>query len=148
MKEIKPFETLNRSRLLTFIALLCMFLVMLFCNLKTNLLADDFMYCFSFADDSRIDSLADCFPSIWAHRYSMNGRLISHFLVQVFLMLPLGIFKVLNSLILVAEVYLVYRIANRDKARSNLLLLCIFGCIWIFTLNFGQVILWLDGSIN
>lgn len=148
MKEIKPFETLNRSRLLMLLALLGMFLVMLFCNIKTNLLADDFMYCFSFADGSRIDSLADCFPSIWAHRYSMNGRLISHFLVQVFLMLPLGIFKILNSLILVAEVYLVYRIANRDRERSNLLLCCIFGCVWIFTLNFGQVILWLDGSIN
>lgn len=78
----------------------------------------------------------------------MNGRLISHFLVQVFLLLPLWIFKVINSLILVAEVYLVYRIANRDKARNNLLLFCIFGCVWIFTLNFGQVILWLDGSIN
>ena len=43
MKEIKPFETLNRSRLLMLLALLAMFLVMLFCNLKTNLLADDFM---------------------------------------------------------------------------------------------------------
>ncbi len=93
MKEIKAFENLNRSRLLMLAALLCMFLVMLFCNLKTNLLADDFMYCFSFADDSRIDSLADCFPSIWAHRYNMNGRLISHFLVQVFLMLTMVILK-------------------------------------------------------
>ena len=148
MKERNPFEKLNRSRLLMLFALLGMFLIMLFCNLKTNLLADDYMYCFSFADGSRIESLADCFPSMAAHRYSINGRVVCHFLVQVFLMLPLWIFKVLNALILAAEVYLIYRIANRDKARNNLLLCCIFGCIWIFTLNFGQVILWLDGSIN
>lgn len=148
MKETNLFEKLNRSKVIMLLVLLCMFLIMLFCNLKTNLLADDYMYCFSFADGSRIDSILDCFPSMAAHRHSMNGRLISHFLVQVFLMLPLGIFKVLNSLVLVAEVYLVYRIALGRAARSNLLLCCIFGCIWIFTLNFGQVILWLDGSIN
>ena len=59
MKEIKPFETLNRSRLLTLIALLCMFLVMLFCNMKTNLLADEYMYCFSLAENSRTDRLAE-----------------------------------------------------------------------------------------
>lgn len=148
MKESNLFVKVNRSKVIMLLALLCMFLIMLFCNLKTNLLADDYMYCFSFADGSRITSIADCFPSMAAHRYSMNGRLISHFLVQVFLMLPLGIFKVLNSLVLVTEVYLVYRIALGRSERSNLLLCCIFGCIWIFTLNFGQVILWLDGSIN
>jgi len=148
MKETSLLAKLNRSRPLMLLALLSMFLLMLFCNLKTNLLADDFMYCFSFADGSRIEHLADCFPSMAAHRHSMNGRLISHFLVQVFLMLPLGIFKLLNALVLVAEVYLVYRLANRKAERSNLLLCCIFGGIWIFTLNFGQVILWLDGSVN
>lgn len=148
MKTNIPFERINRSRLLMFGSLLCMFLIMLFCNIKTNLLADDFMYCFSFADNSRIDNIWDIFPSMAAHRHSMNGRLISHFLVQMFLMLPLWIFKVLNSLVLVAEVYLVYRLANMKRERSNLLLACIFGCIWFFTLNFGQVILWLDGSIN
>lgn len=141
-------EQLNRSKPLMLLILAFMYLVMLYCNMKTNLLADDYMYCFSFADGSRMESLSQLIPSMAAHRLTMNGRLISHGLVQVSLMLPLWIFKLVNSAVLVGEVYLVYRIANRDRERSNLLLLCIFGCIWIFTLNFGQVILWQDGSIN
>lgn len=139
---------LNRSKPLMLLILAFMYLVMLYCNIKTNLLADDFMYCFSFADGSRMESLSQLIPSMAAHRLTMNGRLISHGLVQISLMLPLWIFKLVNSAVLVAEVYLVYRIANRGRERSNLLLLCIFGSIWIFTLNFGQVILWQDGSVN
>lgn len=141
-------ERLNRSLPLMLLVLAFMYLVMLYCNFKTNLLADDYMYCFSFADGSRMESLSQLIPSMAAHRLTMNGRLISHSLVQLSLMLPLWIFKLVNSAVLVGEVYLVYRIANRGRERSNLLLLCIFGCIWIFTLNFGQVILWQDGSVN
>ena len=152
MKEKISFEKLpgklNASKALMLLALAFMYLVMLYCNLKTNLLADDFMYCFSFADGSRMESLSQLIPSMAAHRLTMNGRLISHGLVQISLMLPLLVFKLLNSAVLVAEVYLVYRIANKGRAANTLLLLCIFGCIWIFTLNFGQVILWQDGSVN
>ena len=139
---------LNRSKPMMFLLLGFMFLVMLYCNLKTNLLADDYMYCFSFADGSRMESLSQLIPSMAAHRLTMNGRLISHGLVQLSLMLPFWIFKLANSAVLVGEVYLVYRMALGRRDRNNLLLLCIFGCIWIFTLNFGQVILWQDGSVN
>ncbi len=152
MKEKISLEKLpgqlNRSRWLLLPILAFMYLVMLYCNLKTNLLADDFMYCFSFADGSRMESLSQLIPSMAAHRLTMNGRLISHGLVQISLMLPLWIFKLVNSAVLVGEVYLVYRMALGKRERNNLLLLCIFGCIWIFTLNFGQVILWQDGSVN
>ncbi len=152
MKEtnplIIPFGRINRSKPLMLLIIAFMYLVMLYCNLKTNLLADDYMYCFSFADNSRMESLSQLIPSMAAHRLTMNGRLISHGLVQISLMLPLWVFKLVNSAVLVGEVYLVYRIANRGRERSNLLLCCIFGCIWIFTLNFGQVILWQDGSVN
>lgn len=141
-------DKLNRSKPVLLLILAFMYLVMLYCNLKTNLLADDFMYCFSFADGSRMESLSQLIPSMAAHRLTMNGRLISHGLVQISLMLPLWIFKLVNSAVFVGEVYLVYRIALGGRERNNLLLLCIFGCIWIFTLNFGQVILWQDGSIN
>lgn len=152
MKEKISLEKLpgqlNRSKPVLLLILAFMYLVMLYCNLKTNLLADDFMYCFSFADGSRMESLSQLIPSMAAHRLTMNGRLISHGLVQISLMLPLWIFKLVNSAVFVGEVYLVYRIALGSREQNNLLLLCIFGCIWIFTLNFGQVILWQDGSVN
>ena len=148
MKTNIPFERINRSRLLMFGSLLCMFLIMFFCNIKTPLLVDDYAYLFSFADGRRIESIKDIFQSLVAHRYIQNGRLVAHFFVHLFLMLPHWIFKIINSIIFVSEVYLIYHIANRDQERRNLLLCAIFSCIWIFTLNFGQVALWLSGSIN
>ena len=148
MKTNIPFARINRSRLLMFGSLLCMFLIMFFCNIKTPLLVDDYAYLFSFADGRRIESIKDIFQSLVAHRYIQNGRLVAHFFVHLFLMLPHWIFKIINSIIFVSEVYLIYHIANRDQERRNLLLCAIFSCIWIFTLNFGQVALWLSGSIN
>lgn len=141
-------KKLNTSRFIVALALTFIFLLMLFCNLRTNLVADDYRYCFSFADDTRIESVAQIFPSMAAHRHSMNGRLAAHFLVQLFLLLPLPVFKCLNALMFVVMIALVYRISRRENAHSALLLAAIFGAVWVLQPEFGQVYLWLDGSIN
>ena len=52
--------------------------------------ADDFAYSFSFATDQRIRSIADIFPSMAVHRVLLNGRVVPHFLVQLFLMFPMS----------------------------------------------------------
>lgn len=141
-------ERLNRSRILMGLILALIFVIMLLCNFKTCMVADDYAYCFSFADDQRIESLADCARSMSAHRQSMNGRIVAHFLVQVFLMLPPALFKILNSLVFVAVIHLIFHLADRETRGNNLLLAGIFGCVWIFMPAFGQVILWLDGAVN
>lgn len=40
-------KKLNTSRVTVALALIFIFLLMLFCNLRTNLVADDYRYCFS-----------------------------------------------------------------------------------------------------
>ena len=96
----KKLLRFSRSRLLLLLFCLGFFAMMLLCNHWTDLIADDYRYCFSYADDTRIESVAQIFPSMAAHRQSMNGRVVPHFLVQLFLMLPKGIFDVVNALFL------------------------------------------------
>ncbi len=147
MTQRDKFSRLNSSKLFTALILLGIFLIMLFCNFSTNLVADDYRYCFSFLDDSRIESLREIFPSMAAHRHSMNGRVVAHFLAQLFLMLPKAVFNIFNAGVFVWLVWLIYRSA-KSESRNALLLVCIFGLMWVLQPEFGQVYLWLDGSVN
>lgn len=148
MKSRDVMERLNRSRLLMGVILTLILGIMLLCNFKTCMVADDYAYCFSFDDGRRVESLADCARSMSAHRQWMNGRIVAHFLVQLFLLLPSALFKILNSLVFVTVIYLLFRLAERKPGRNNLLLAGIFGSVWSFMPAFGQVILWLDGAVN
>ena len=65
----------------------------------TPMLADDYSYSFSYADRTvRIQTLGDIFASLKAHRANMNGRMISHGLAMLFLLLPKAVFNVVNAL--------------------------------------------------
>lgn len=139
---------LDRSPYAIAAVLLGIFLLLLYCNLHTALVADDYQYCFSFFDDSRITSVAAIPASMAAHRHSMNGRVFAHALVQLFLLLPKGVFNVLNALVFTAFVCLLARPCRLTEPRSALLLLTVFGCVWVLQPEFGQVFLWLDGSVN
>ena len=141
-------ERFNRSRAAAALVLAGIFLLLLFCTHETDLIADDYRYCFSYADDSRIVSAAQIFPSMAAHRHIMNGRVVPHFLVQLFLMLPKGIFDFVNAAFFTALVWLIGFTAGRGARPNVLLLLCAFGCLWLLQPDFGQVFLWLTGSIN
>lgn len=139
---------LNRSPLAVWAVLLGIFLIMLFCNFNTDLVADDYMYCFSFADDSRIESVAQIIPSMAAHRHSMNGRVAAHFLVQLFLMMPKAVFNIFNAAFFTALIWLIYSIGRQKHEHSCLLAVLCFALIWLLQPQFGQVYLWLDGSVN
>lgn len=148
MKLENALKRLDRSRLLRGLLLLFLFALMLLCNSKTGMVADDYAYCFSFADGEPVESLSDCFRSMAAHRQWMNGRVIAHFLVQLFLMLPKVLFNIANSLVFVGVLCLLARLGGREEGKSNFLLMGLFGLVWIFVPSFGQVILWLDGAVN
>lgn len=148
MNKSGIFDRVNRSRVTVAAVCLGIFLVMLVCNLWTDLVADDYRYFFSYADESRIESVADIFPSMAAHRHIMNGRVIAHFLVQLFLLLPPIVFKLINSLVFLALIWLIYSIARQGGVHNALGLPAIFGCVWVLQPEFGQVFLWLTGAIN
>ena len=148
MKEKSAFEKLNSSPRVLAVLSLGVFLLLLYCNLHTALVADDYRYCFSFADGSRITAVSQIFPSMAAHRSSMNGRVIPHFLVQLFLMPPKGVFNVFNALLFLALVWLIALVGGKDRRPTALVFASVFGCLWLLQPEFGQVFLWLDGSVN
>ena len=148
MRERSGFEKLNTARGTSLAVFAAVFLLLLYCNLHTALVADDFRYCFSFADGSRMSSLSQLLPSMAAHRHSMNGRVIAHALVQLFLMLPKPVFNAVNALFFAALVRLICRPALGRGEHNALLAAAVFGCLWVLQPEFGQVFLWLDGSVN
>ncbi len=137
----------TRSRLAAALVLAAVFLLLLFLNHETDLVADDYRYCFSYADDSRIESVSQIIPSMAAHRLTMNGRVFAHALVQLFLLMPKTVFNVVNAAVFAALLRLICRLCDR-RGPNTLLLLAAFGCLWVLQPDFGQVFLWLDGSIN
>ena len=145
---MKKLLALSRSRLLLILFCLAFFAQMFLCTHWTDLIADDYRYCFSYADDTRIESVAQIFPSMAAHRQSMNGRVVPHFLVQLFLMLPKGIFDAVNALFFVLLIWLLHELAV-GKGLPNPVLACMFFfALWAFQPDFGQVFLWLTGAVN
>lgn len=73
-------------------ALALLFIFMLALNFLTPYQADDFAYHFSFDTGERIESISDIFPSLAAHTQTMNGRVIAHFFVHLFELLPKAVF--------------------------------------------------------
>ena len=138
---------IKENKLITFGIYALVFLLLLLCNFMTEEIADDFSYHFSWSSGELIDSVADIFPSMKLHAEYTNGRLVAHFFVQLFEMLPKWIFNIVNSGFFVAMIALMYYVAA-DKKRNNFLLFTIFGAVWVFTPAFGQVYLWLDGACN
>lgn len=151
-ETMDKLRKLNTSRTVIIAILAAIFLLLLYCNYLTPLQGDDYAYMHSFADGSRITSVADILTSLRAHRLTTNGRLIPHFFVHLFLMIPLPFFKVLNAAVFTLMILLFYLFAYRfstKEPRHNALLLCvIFGVVWVISPEFGANNLWLAGSFN
>lgn len=138
---------INRSNKITYILFIGIFLLLFLCNSLSMYVADDFQYMYSFATNERITHFSQIFPSMVVHTQQMNGRFISHFLAQLFLMLPKFIFNVTNSFFFTMLVFIIYKLA-KIKQENNFLLIGIFASVWLFVPEFGQVVLWLDGACN
>ncbi len=136
------------STRVTFILLVSIFLLMLLCNMLTPLVADDFTFHFNLTTKEPIDGIEDIFPALAAHAEHHNGRLVAHFFVYVFELLPKTVFNVINALMFTLQIGLIYLICRRGKEHNNLLMLAIFCSIWVYEPAFGDVNLWLPGSCN
>lgn len=138
-----------RNRLIFLFIFVAIFFIMFILNSYTPLLSDDFVYAFSFRDTSRIEKIADIFPSLAAHRVYTNGRVFSHFFVQLFSMAPKTLFNVINAGITVGIFVIIFLFIKSDDKKINIVcLLSAIFLIWCFTPDFGQVFLWFSGSCN
>lgn len=138
---------INRSSKVSCFIFFLIFSLLFVCNMLTQKIVDDFAYMYSWDTGEKITSIVQIFPSIAAHAEKMNGRLVAHFFVQVFEMLPKVFFNVVNAALFVLLIYLMYKFSKTEK-KNNLLILGLFGSVWLFVPAFGQVFLWLDGACN
>ena len=113
------------------------------------MISDDFAYCFSWTDWTRIQNIGQIIPSMAVHRSVTNGRVIVHGLVQLLLFLPRSIYSVLNALNAVLLFGLIRRLLQLSgwKQELPILLFGLFG-LFCFLPAFGENVLWLDGSVN
>lgn len=143
---MKKLSELNRSRWLTGIITGGIFILMLTLNVLTPYICDDFTYRMNFMTKEPLGSVLEIFESMYAHSYKMNGRLISHGLAQVFMLLPPLVFDMVNAAVFTMTLLLVVRLCT--KGRNAMLYLGIFCLIWTSMPVFGQVALWQVGAVN
>lgn len=137
-----------QSRKGVYILMGLLFVYMLILNLLTPYIADDYVYRFSFADSSLNRTVADVVKSMYAHCFNMNGRVISHSLESLFLLMPKLVFDLCNAAVYVFVMYALYRICNFKRRPCPVLFLVIAMAFWYFMPVFGQVVLWQVGALN
>lgn len=121
----------------------------MFClNHFTFYTTDDYNYMYSLVDENRITNIFQIFPSLYVHAMTKNGRLVAHFFVYLFLMLPPLCFDIMNAFIFTMLVLVLYHYAKPSGCCNIVLFWIIFVTICYSTGVFGQVYLWLDGSCN
>lgn len=126
-----------------------LFFTALLFNHWTPYAADDYSYMFNLSDGSRMTSIGQIFSSLAVHytKYG-NGRLISHFFVMLFLIGSKWIFNLVNAFLFVLLILSIYHLTSHKKACSLLLFFAIPTLLWLYMPAYGQIFLWMDGSIN
>ncbi len=118
-------------------------------NYHTPLYADDYSYSFSKATGERISSVRDIFYSMYAQYFTSNGRLVTHFLAQLFLYLGMGVFNIINTFgFLMLGILIYWHSGFRIRKHSPLWLATIYILLYLLPPAFGQSFLWLTGSAN
>lgn len=130
------------------IAIVPLFLFMVVLNFMTPYVADDFSYMYSFRDNSRVTNFFQIFPSLYTIYMVYIGRIVPHFLAQLFLMGPKWIFNIVNSLVFVGTVGLLYYLTGKREKFSLWIWCAIPMLLWVYTPSYGQIYLWMDGSFN
>lgn len=142
------FEKIKTSKYVKWSIYLAIFVFMLVSNILTLPVADDFIYLYSFETGEKILGIGDIFKSLGAHYYTMNGRLVPHFFLHLFLLLPGIVFDIVNSIMFLLLINLINSFVVKGNKSNNYVLAISVILICFFQSAFGEVFLWAAGSIN
>ena len=129
--------------------LLC-FIILAFMAFCSPLAGDDYIYAFNDNSTVRPIRIIDIIWNIQTQRISTSARFISHFFVELFIMISKPLFNIVNAAVNTAGLYLVFlyfKEENKDAKNLYLLLGFVF-MVWVFMPVFGEVYIWLDGACN
>ncbi len=136
----------TRRAMIISLALVFAFLFVL--NCFTPYQADDFAYHFRFDNSAPLTGIADIVPSMAAHAEILNGRLAAHSLVQLFELLPKPVFNFVNAGMFTLLIWLMACLSGFGARPRPAVYLVTFCAVFVLMPAFGEVCLWLDGSIN
>ena len=144
----KKQSVLCQSKVFSVLAVL-LFLSVFLLTYLTPMVSDDFAYCFSFADWTRIRSPLQIIPSMAIHRTTTNGRVFVHGIVQLLLMLPRSVFSLLNASIAVVLLCCIRHLISLSEKREEWMILVFSICfLCCFSPALGENALWLTGAVN
>lgn len=135
---------------LLFMLVLCLiFPFILFLNVKTPLIGDDFVYSFIYQTQSRLTSINDIFESQYLHYYKWGGRSVVHFITQMLLLTNNSlVIDIINSLGFIAFILTIhYHIIGKLKNSISILIIS-FSLTWFLQPVFAETVLWITGSSN
>lgn len=137
------------------LTLFLMGIVFYLLNYFTPLAGDDYAYCFYFDNFStdvrptpeRVTTFAMAWESMWNHYQVVNGRFISHLIIQCFCALwGKGLFNVINTMVFMAFLQVLVLLSGHKK---SVLVLSLAFAVSLWVLPFpGQTMLWMTGAIN
>lgn len=135
----------DREKRMFLLILILSFAAVLILNVLTPMLSDDYAYAM---EVRKADSVLDLLIQEYHQYMTWNGRSIAHFLLRLFLFLPMPVFKIANSLAFTALSLVMTRLASpREKYDCCTLLLIQLG-LWLYAVDFAETILWEDGACN
>lgn len=135
-----------KNRILVITTLLLIGIAFWVLNYLTPEYNDDYSYKFVWGNEKPIESIGDIFVSQYNHYFSMNGRSIVHFFVQLFTgILGKGVFNIINTIVFLSFVCIITRFYSKITP-SNLLF--IFSIIFLLYPIISETALWMTGSIN
>lgn len=130
-------------------------ILMYILNMYYPFIHDDYAYHYIFDENSGIirpssipiNSITDILYSQYNHYLYVNGRLPSHFIIQLFAgIIGKPLFNVVNTIFLVFYCILFVKIAI---GKLNIISILILSLLILFNTPFpGQTIFWLTGAIN
>lgn len=133
-----------------YLFLLCLiFFIILYLNIQTPFIGDDFVYSFIFRSSERITNIDDIIQSQIAHYNLWGGRTVVHFILQCLLLIKSSfVIDLLNTIVFVLFLTAIqFHIFGKIKFSTSLIFL-IFSLTVIIQPAFAETCLWLTGSVN
>lgn len=129
--------------------ILILFSTILFLNIKTPLIGDDFVYSFIYQTKHPLTSINDVFYSQYLHYYKWGGRSVVHFITQSLLLTDNAlVIDIINSVGFIGFILAMhYHITGTLKNNISILIIS-FSLIWFLQPVFAETILWITGSSN
>lgn len=126
-------------------AVVCAFLVILGFNIFTPPMSDDYSY---FIEAQNAGSLWGIIKSEYVEYMTWTGRSVNHIILKCFFLGDKWVFNLLNSVNFVILSLLIYANIENRKKYDTCVYIMIQLFLWMFTVRFGETVLWETGACN